>query len=88
MVEATELRAGVNLPKNDIVWDWNTTKLTSGQLARKYKTTKGTVLGIIHRDPRSKPRKPPSQLQLAKKRIAQLEREVRRLQALEARHAA
>lgn len=81
------VRAGSDLPKNDIVWDWNSTKLSAGQLARKYKTTKGTVLGIVHRDPRSKPRKPPSQLQLAKRRIAQLEREVIRLRALEVRHA-
>lgn len=72
------------LPKDDIVWLWNTTKLSAGQIANKYKTTKGTVLGIIHRDPRSKPRKPPSRLQQAKRRIAALEKEVKRLQELEA----
>lgn len=70
-------------PKNDIVWDWNTTKLTSGQLARKYNTTKGVILGIVHRDPRAKMRKPPTPMQLKDRRIKALEAEVARLQALE-----
>jgi hypothetical protein len=73
----------MNLPKDDIVWAWNTTKLTSGQLARKYKTTKGVILGIIHRDPRAKQRRPHTPLQKAKKEIKALRAEVSRLQEME-----
>lgn len=65
--------------RDEIVWDWNTTRLTSGQLARKYAMTKGQVLGIIHRDPRAKQRRPKTELQKAMERIKALEAELTRL---------
>lgn len=67
------------LDRDGLVWDWNTTKLSGNQLARKYGVTRGVVLGIIHRDPRSNQRRPPTPLQRANRRIAALEAEVRRL---------
>ncbi|WP_368761996.1 hypothetical protein [Klebsiella pneumoniae] len=69
--------------RDEIVWDWNTTELTSGQLARKYKLTKGQVLGIIHRDPRAIQRRPKTEMQKAQERIKALEAEVLRLRAFE-----
>lgn len=73
--------------RDELVWDWNTTKLTSGQLARKYKLTKGQVLGIIHRDPRAVQRRPKTELQIAKTRIKALEAEVSWLRGLVAKTA-
>jgi hypothetical protein len=74
----------MSLPRDEIVWQWNTTELTCGQLARKYGTTKGVILGIIHRDPRAKQRRPQTAAQKTRRYITALEAEVRRLQALEA----
>ena len=73
--------------RDEIVWDWNTTELTSGQLARKYKLTKGQVLGIIHRDPRAVQRRPKTEMQKAKDRIKALEAEVLRLRTFEVKAA-
>lgn len=71
------------IDKDTLVWEWNTTKLTSGQLARRHKATKGVVLGIIHRDPRSVSRRPATPLQKAQKEIKALRAEVARLQMIE-----
>lgn len=73
--------------RDEIVWEWNTTELTSGQLARKYKLTKGQVLGIIHRDPRAIQRRPKTEMQKAQARIKALEAEVLRLRAFEVKAA-
>lgn len=73
--------------RDEIVWEWNTTELTSGQLARKYKLTKGQVLGIIHRDPRAIQRRPKTEMQKAKARIKALEAEVLRLRTFEVQAA-
>lgn len=73
--------------RDEIVWDWNTTELTSGQLARKYKLTKGQVLGIIHRDPRAIQRRPKTEMQKARERIKALEAEVLRLRTFEVKAA-
>ena len=73
--------------RDEIVWEWNTTKLTSGQLARKYKLTKGQVLGIIHRDKRAVQRRPKTEMQKAQERIKALEAEVLRLRAFEVQAA-
>lgn len=73
--------------RDEIVWEWNTTKLTSGQLARKYKLTKGQVLGIIHRDSRAVQRRPKTEMQKAQERIKALEAEVLRLRAFEVQAA-
>lgn len=72
--------------RDEIVWLWNTTSLTSGQLARKFKTTKGVVLGIVHRDPRAKQRRPLTPLQKALKENKLLRAELARLR--EVHHAA
>lgn len=68
--------------RDEIVWDWNTTKLTAGQLSRKYDLTRGQLLGIIHRDPRAVQRRPKSELRKAMERIKALEAEVARLRRL------
>lgn len=73
--------------RDEIVWDWNTTELTSGQLASKYKLTKGQVLGIVHRDPRAVQRRPKTEIQKAQARIKALEAEVLRLRAFEVQAA-
>lgn len=73
--------------RDEIVWEWNTTKLTSGQLARKYGITKGKLLGIIHRDPRAVQRRPKTEMQKAQDRIKALEAEVLRLRTFEVKAA-
>lgn len=73
----------MTLPKDEIVWAWNTTKITSGELARKYGVTRGVILGIVHRDPRAVKRRPLSPMQRKDRHIKALEAEVRRLQELE-----
>jgi hypothetical protein len=73
----------MTLPKDEIVWDWNTTKFSAGQIARKYGTTRNVILGIVHRDPRAIQRRQLTPLQKAQKRIKALQAEVERLQALE-----
>lgn len=73
--------------RDEIVWDWNTTKLTCGQLARKYNMTVGQILGIVHRDPRARQRRPKTELQKAMERIKALEAEVIRLRAFEVKAA-
>lgn len=73
--------------RDSLVWEWNTTKLTCGQLARKYKTTKGVVLGIIHRDPRAKQRRPPTAIQKLQKENKVLRAEIARLQMIEVARA-
>lgn len=74
----------MSIPRDDIVWLWNTTSLSASQIGRKFNLTKGQVLGVVHRDPRAKQRKPPTPMQLKDRRIKALEAEVARLQALEA----
>ncbi len=71
-------------PKDDIVWLWNTTRLSATQIGRKYGISRSVVLGIVHRDPRAKMRRPPTPMQKAQKEIKALRQEVARLQALEA----
>lgn len=73
--------------RDEIVWEWNTTKLTSGQLARKYGITKGKLLGIVHRDPRSIARRQKTEIQRANDRIKALEAEVLRLRTFEVKAA-
>ena len=74
----------MNLPKDDIVWAWNTTKLTAGQIGIRHGISRNVVLGIVHRDPRAKPRKPPTALQLKDRQIKAMEAEIARLQDIEA----
>ncbi|WP_201829611.1 hypothetical protein [Microvirga zambiensis] len=77
----------MTLPKDDIVWLWNTTDLSASRIGRKFGLTKGVVLGIVHRDPRAKMRRPPTPMQMKDRRIKALEAEVVRLQTLEAQLA-
>lgn len=71
-------------PKDEIVWDWNTTDLSAREIGQKYGLSRSVILGIVHRDPRARERRPPTPLQKAYRYIKALEAEVRRLQELEA----
>lgn len=70
-------------PRDDIVWTWNTTDLSAAEIGRQHGLSRSVILGIVHRDPRAKSRRPPLAIQL-QRRIKALKIEMKRLQRLEA----
>lgn len=80
----------MTLSKDEVLWQWQTTGLSASQIGDGFDTTKGVVLGIVHRarlagDVRATMRRAPTRMQLLK-RIDDLAAEMERVRAMVARH--